>query len=296
MDASTLSTPTASKKTEKPKDVDDVPKMKAKIQQLSGQTKTLQSQNEALKNQNEVLFTQVLILSKAQLQINAFLITPTLRIKKTNEVVRNIMQNIRKYDVVKDLISEQTQTITSIQATLTDIVAKWSTAGTELEMYHPSVNSNPLSLSLPRARPVFQMKNLLAFLTSNAPFKVKKNLSTLIWKYDITISKDISAFIHLRPDYKYPTLWEAYLAMVATVLVWNIYKDNPVRYLHTAGQDYHVDYENHDSYMLAVLGNEDDLDIKGVCPTVDQCEDTLSVVVINPSQPPAPKARKRHHQ
>ena len=94
-------------------------------------------------------------------------------------------------------------------------------------------------------------------------FCVRTALVTLLWKYDSPLSIDAQQFLFLRNGHCYPNAVEAYLAIVGTLVCWNILKLYPVRYEYM--EEISVDFSSEDVYNLAILGDSTDL-ISGPCP------------------------------
>ena len=94
-------------------------------------------------------------------------------------------------------------------------------------------------------------------------FRVRTALVNLLWKYDSPLSIDAQQFLFLRNGHCYPNAVEAYLAIVGTLVCWNLLKLYPVRYEYM--DEISVDFSSEDAYNVAKLGDSTDL-LSGPCP------------------------------
>ena len=167
-------------------------------------------------------------------------------------------------------------------------------------MYFYKTNVCKLNSKLPRARPIFALSNLISYLTPSEKkhsYFVSEKLSNLIYKIDTDLHQDIPQHRYLRDGHGYSTVWEAYLAITATIYAFNILKQNPVRYV----SPYHfpavLDYDDTQLYAEEMKSNTADLDLTKNPPAIRDSE----FFRLQPLQPSAPApathpsgSRKRH--
>ena len=221
-------------------------------------------------------------------QISNMLITKTMRIRATVRLSSDIYRQLHLYNQVKTLMHGDKATIDEIQAILTPLINLWSVATTEEDFLAHKTNCFTENSKLPRARPLFSLANILSMLApKDNSYSVKPELQHLVHQYCTEVHADCQSFPHLRVHHSYPTVWQAYLATSATVLVFNMNKSKPVRYFPPfAAPSSVIDYENKELYIAAVQKNLKDLDMDSPPPPVRSSEE----YIINPK-----KKKKTHH-
>ena len=221
-------------------------------------------------------------------QISNMLITKTMRIRATVRLSSDIYRQLHLYNQVKTLMNGDKATIEEIQATLTPLINLWSVATTEEDFMPYKTNSITENPKLPRARPLFSLANILKYLAPKEnSYSIKPELQHLVHQYCTQVHADCQSFPHLRIHHSYPTVWQSYLAISATVLVFNMNKSKPVRYFAPFVTPASViDYDNKELYIAAVQKNHKDLDMDSPPPPIRSSEE----YIINPK-----KKKKTHH-
>ena len=93
-------------------------------------------------------------------------------------------------------------------------------------------------------------------------YTIKKELPNIIFKYCTSIHADAQSFRFLRTGHNCPTVWQSYLAVVATLFVYNTNKASPVRYHPPhANKVACIEYDNMDLYNETMKINTKDLDL-----------------------------------
>ena len=215
-------------------------------------------------------------------QISNMLITKTMRIRATVRLSSDIYRQLHLYNQVKTLMNGDKATIEEIQATLTPLINLWSVATTEEDFMPYKTNSITENPKLPRARPLFSLANILKYLAPKEnSYSIKPELQHLVHQYCTQVHADCQSFPHLRIHHSYPTVWQSYLAISATVLVFNMNKSKPVRYFAPFVTPASViDYDNKELYIAAVQKNHKDLDMDSPPPPIRSSEE----YIINPKK------------
>ena len=122
----------------------------------------------------------------------------THRIKKTNSVATEIYRNLHQFAEVEQLLnSNELLTVADIQEILSPLLAKWTQASDEKEMFFYKTNVCKINKKLPRARPMFQLANLIQYLTPSEKkhsYYVSDKLPDLIFLVDTELHQDVPQF------------------------------------------------------------------------------------------------------
>ena len=253
----------------------DMPALRAKVIKLQQRDKSHLSKIATLLTTNQQLVEQLhnirttqgairndmSLLSRNQWMFSEIYISKTSRIARVNNIMRDLVSRIKDFTVIAEM--QDTLSVTDTQHQLNRIVAHWMQATVVEELYPATVNGRTISTTTQMCRPLFTLKNLLEFLVIKESFCVRTALVTLLWKYDSPLSIDAQQFMFLRQGRCYPNAVEAYLAIVGTLICWNLLKLYPVRYEYM--DEISVDFSSEDVYNLAILGDSTDL-ISGPCP------------------------------
>ena len=147
-------------------------------------------------------------------------------------------------------------------------------------------------------RPMFALSNLIPYLTPSEKkhsYFVSEKLSNLIYKIDTDLHQDIPQHRYLRDGHGYGTVWEAYLAITATIYAFNILKQNPVRYMSPYHFQAVIDYDDTQLYAEAMKPNTADLDLTKSAMGANLEGGDPEFFRVQPLQPSATApARKRH--
>ena len=233
----------------------------AKIATLLTTNQQLVEQLHAIRATQGQIRTDMSLLSRHQWMFSEIYISKTSRITRVNNVMRDLVSQIQDFTIIAEM--RDTLSVTDTQTQLNRIIAHWMQATVVEELYPASVNGRTMSTTTPMCRPLFTLKNLLEFLMDKDSFRVKTDIVHLLWKYDSPLSKDAQQFLFLRNGQGFPNAVEAYLAIVGTLVCWNLLKLYPVRYEYM--DEISVDFSSEDIYNLAILGDSTDL-ISGPCP------------------------------
>ena len=225
-----------------------------------------------LRLSRDVMARQLSALSATNNQLTSFLVTKTHRIKKTNSVATEIYRNINQYAEVEQLLnSNELLTIADIQEILSPLLAKWAQASDEKEMFFYKTNVCKINKKLPRARPMFQLANLIQYLTPSEKkhsYYVSDKLPDLIFLVDTDLHQDVPQLRYLRDGHGFNTVWESYLAITATIYTFNILKQHPVRYATPYPFPAVLDFDNKQLYTEAMKNNRADLDLTKNPPAI----------------------------
>ena len=252
-----------------------------------------------LKLSRDVMARQISTLIASNSLLTNFLVTKSHRIRKANSIAGEIVRNLHQYNEVQSLLnSDELLTITGFQEILNPLLAKWAQSSTENEMYFYKTNVCKLNSKLPRARPIFALSNLISYLTPSDKkhsYFVSEKLSNLIYKIDTDLHQDIPQHRYLRDGHGYSTVWEAYLAITATIYAFNILKQNPVRYMSPYHFQAVIDYDDTQLYAEAMKPNPADLDLTKSAMGANLERGDAEFFRVQPLQPSATApARKRH--
>ena len=217
---------------------------------------SLQSQLDQLTQQNRNMLDQIRNLVSDHARLNFFMCTKSQRLSSTNFLTREIMKDLNKFNIIKEIKKNEKLSLDGLQKSLDDLFTYWATSTTPDNFRHDFVNYNPIP-EADKARPIFQLKNFKSILTKTSPYAIQRDIHKLIYKVDFTMWVDLNSFTYVRPNaQRFPTQWESYVAAVLTVYIWNHFKPAPVRYVES---EISVDYDCPDSYALTMLGNMMDL-------------------------------------
>ena len=163
-------------------------------------------------------------------QLTSLLITKTHRIRAT-VIASDIYRSLNQFTIVKTLMNSEELSIDTIQEVLLPFITICSMAQTEDDFLPYKVNRFTPNTKLCRARSVFLLSNVLTFLAPKEnSYSVKKEFPNLVYKYCTSVFEDCQSFPYLRTGHSYPTVWQAYLAIVSTIIVFNLNKNTMVRY------------------------------------------------------------------
>ena len=229
-----------------------------------------------LRLSRDVMARQLSALIATNTQLTNLLVTKTHRIRKTNSVASEIFRNIHQYAEVEQLLnSNELLTITGIQEILSPLLAKWAQSTEEKELYFYKANACKTNNKLPRARPIFQLANLIQYLTPSEKrhsYYVSDKLPDLIFLVDTDLHQDIPQLRYLREGHGYSTVWEGYLAITATIYAFNILKQYPVKYASPYPYPAVLDYDDKQLYTEAMKTNRADLDLTKNPPAIRESE------------------------
>ena len=221
-------------------------------------------------------------------QLSSILITKTHRIRATVRCASDIYRTLHQFAQVKTLMTSEELTIEKIQEILSPLITLWTTALTEEDFLPYKCNTFTPNMKLPRARPVFLLSNLLPYLAPKEnSYSLKPEFPNLVHRYCTSIFQDCQSFPYLRAGHSFPTVWQAYLAIVATITVFNLNKSKPVRYYppflsaHSC-----VDFDDSNQYKNAVSRNLKDLDFEASPPPLRQHSEYYSIIPKKRSQNP----------
>ena len=219
---------------------------------------------------------QLSALSATNNLLTSFLVTKTHRIKKTNSVATEIYRNLHQFVEVEQLLnSDELLTVADIQEILSPLLAKWAQASDEKEMFFYKTNVCKINKKLPRARPMFQLSNLIQYLTPSEKkhsYYVSDKLPDLIFLVDTELHQDVPQLRYLRDGHGFNTIWESYLTIAATIFTFNILKQHPVRYATPYPFPAVLDYDNKQLYTEAMKNNRADLDLTKNPPAIREAE------------------------
>ena len=186
----------------------------------------LQSAVEALTQANTALVsTNKQLVQDASLQrLDIYcMISKTARIQMTNKKANEVMTTIEQHPVMRDILVRQNLSAIQIQRLLDPLLATWSSA-----KHFGHFRPNAKNKGDFHCRPVFCFSDILPHLDEE--MKNKISLSSLVWQYSMSMHVDVSAFHFLRPGTAHKTSLHAYLGVLSTLFLFNIYRENKINY------------------------------------------------------------------
>ena len=250
---------------------------------------------------NHTLQKQLTSLISNYNMMSSLLITKSHRIRKTNTVVYDMYRQLHQYDTVKELLNTESLTIDNIQEILNPLITIWSSAATEDDFLPFKVNKFSPNAKLHRARSVFTLDNLVKYLAPHEDsYSIKRELPNLIFKYCTSVFADAQSFPFLRTGHSFPTVWQAYLAVVSTLLVYNTNKHTPVRYHPPHSSPVAcLNFDDNQRYHDVMKLNQKDLDLTEGPPPLRHDSEYYNIIPKKPRNQDATRpspSREDHHQ
>ena len=195
--------------------------------------------NDQLISTNKLL-VQELVNNRTDIY---FMISKTHRITVTNKKVADLMRNIEAHPVIKEILASDAMTSSSMQVALDPLLRVWSHAK---NFSHFLPNASISSMDV-HTRPVFSIKDLQPFL--DAGNRLLPEFSRLIWQFSVEMHGDLLSFLYLRPGFAHKTTVHAYVAVIATLCLYNLYKENKVYYPKSSPYWLHYDSPSYQEVM-----------------------------------------------
>ena len=153
-----------------------------------------------------------------------FMISKSTRILMTNRKCEEVVNNIEHHDIIKSILSRDSLTAQQLQCSLEPLIRVWS-SGKSFVNFLPNAKQPQ---SVEHCRPIFQLANVRPFLDDQ--MKTKVGMSSLLWQFSTDMYSDAMSFRAFRPGTKHKSEMHAYIALISSCFLYNIYREHRVQY------------------------------------------------------------------
>ena len=207
--------------------VSESPKLAESMNQLTEELKDarsiinqLQGLNKTLIDTNKMLVTE---LTNGRTDL-FYMTSKSTRIQMTNKQSKKVLQNIESHEIIKSILSKDTLTATQLQSALDPLVKVWSSARS-FAQFLPNAR---VQQNVDHCRPLFQLINIRPFLDDN--MRTTVGMTSMLWQFSHEMHVDAMSFAAFRPGFQHKSELHAYLALISTCCLWNIYRESRINY------------------------------------------------------------------